>query len=68
MLDLFLLLEPLLFIAFVIRVTVYNYKLNGLPQGTLLLCLTVKTTVPLFSSQRDILTLPTCEWLQKRRN
>ena len=26
------------------------------------------TKVPLFSSQGEILTLPTCEWLQKRRN
>ena len=24
--------------------------------------------VPLFSSQRDNMTLPTCEWLQKRRD
>ena len=31
---------------------------NGLPQRTQPLCLTVK--VPLFSSERDNLTLPTC--------
>ena len=36
---------------------------NGLPQGNLSLCINVKVT--LFSSQGDILTLPTCEWLQK---
>ena len=38
---------------------------NGLPQGTLPLCLNVK--VPLLGSQRDILTLPTCEWLQRKK-
>ena len=38
---------------------------NGLPQGNLSLCINVKVT--LFSSQGDILTLPTYEWLQTRR-
>ena len=38
---------------------------DGLPRGTLPLCLNVKLKC-LCSAHRE--TLPTCEWLQKRRN
>ena len=64
MLDLFLLLWPLLSIAFILSISIGIH--NGLPQGTLPLCLNVK--VPLFSSQRNTLTLLTSKLLQKRRN
>ena len=60
----------LIFIPFVTLITERILSIvvsvhNGLPQGNLSLCLNVKVT--LFSSQGDILTLPTCEWLQTRR-
>ena len=54
-------LFDLLFVAVVIIII---HK--GMPQKTLPLCLTIK--VSLFISQRDNLTLPTCEWLQERRD
>ena len=64
----FNLCSPLLFVNIISKRMLYIAigLHNGLPRGTLPLCLNVK--VPLFSSQRNILTLPTCEWLQERRN